>query len=72
MVYYNGIARFSGGWNSFARDKKVKKNETLLFNLMEGEGGLVFDIVFPRRSRVLFTLLEERTCWNSTKRIGRD
>ncbi|KAK1402871.1 hypothetical protein POM88_002476 [Heracleum sosnowskyi] len=34
------------GWNKFAREKEVKINETLVFNMLEGEGGLSFDIGF--------------------------
>ncbi|KAK1379093.1 hypothetical protein POM88_025837 [Heracleum sosnowskyi] len=47
LVYSNGLARFSAGWNKFSREKKVKLNETVVFNLLESEGGLSFDIGFP-------------------------
>lgn len=47
IVFNNGIPRFSAGWNQFAKSNKLKRNQIVVFTLLEDEDGIVFDVAIP-------------------------
>ncbi|KAK1372123.1 hypothetical protein POM88_038215 [Heracleum sosnowskyi] len=44
LTVNDGRARFSTGWNKFARDNELKRRQNLVFNMNEGAEGIVFEV----------------------------
>ncbi|KAK1383336.1 hypothetical protein POM88_021071 [Heracleum sosnowskyi] len=44
LTVNDGRARFSAGWNKFARDNELKRRQNLVFNMIEGAEGIVFEV----------------------------
>ncbi|KAK1399233.1 hypothetical protein POM88_009096 [Heracleum sosnowskyi] len=44
LTVNDGRARFSTGWNKFARDNEMKRRQKLVFNMNEEAEGIVFEV----------------------------
>lgn len=68
VVFSNGAARFSAGWNGFSEaNKLLKKSQNLIFTMVEKEKGITFNVVSMNFCKSLwcFNVLIKR--WSMTE-----